>query len=106
MTREEIILEALIEAKRSYVENITAKDSDHWFGMCYHIEAAIIELNYTEELEYDSWCPYEKLGDIIEGFNPVYLEASELDTNLYWWPEDESEPRIAAFDKLIADYGG
>lgn len=45
-----------------------------------------------------------KLQKRIPEFNREFLEAKNPDRCIVWWPSDDRESRIEAFDKLIEVY--
>lgn len=86
------VVEVLQKAKDIFLHRIQVY---MYTGMCVCIKSAIYE---------DAFCVTKELfNKNIPEFNPKFLEAITPDKP-FWWPPDQHEPRIKAFDKLIELY--
>ena len=86
------ILSILIKAKDTYCkEEYLAR------GMCSCIRSAVYKLY---KLPFD----YRDINRVIPEFNFEFLNTYVSNINGYWWPVDDRQARIDAFDKLINHY--
>jgi len=97
LTKEEA-LKVLRLAKRKFIEDWHNGFGDIYnVGMCGYIYTAILYFHIKGE-----WILYEMISDFIPNFNPIFLGGEE--GKAYWWPREDLESRIKAFNKLIKYY--
>lgn len=89
------ILNVLQKAKADYIE-LEIASGPNGCGMCYYIDCHIMLTNLFVSSDYTY------IKNIIPEFNREFLNSDS--TNIYWWPVDDIESRIKAFDKLITIY--
>lgn len=92
--RDYIILRWLKRAKEYYIKEA------NWEGMCYALVS-------TAPKQF-SVRRYNEIRSFIPQYYPDYFDIQiiedEFDEEGYWWPIEDRESRIKAFDKLIAEY--
>lgn len=97
MTIEEIktnkeILRKLKKAKKIFIKDCLK-------CMCYALDRAQFRINLCNEVYGKPVC-YELLE-----YNRSFLNSTtETKEGAYWWPREDREARIKAFDKLIKLY--
>ena len=93
------IVEVLKCAKERYInKNLN-------IGMCFCIYTsmrAILNKSFANDHEYLIINDYKYLNRYIPEFNPKFLNGNSK--SVYWWPLNDVESRIKAFDKLISIY--
>lgn len=103
------ISELLQKAKKLYLEN------QGKVGMCQCIKVIANEGKSREEQRDRGHIPYASIKAQIPEFNPLYLEAREIQCRIlgypfleigleFWWEVTDAESRIKAFDELIKLY--
>lgn len=89
------IIDILLYARHFYVLCIKENNPEALPGMCYCIHVAI--LHYT-----NAQISYSDIKYYIPKFNADFLNGNL--ESAYWWPIEDIESRIKAFDKLIKVY--
>lgn len=89
------IIDVLLYAKHFYILCTKEKNLEPLPGICYCIYKAL--QYYT-----NAQVAYSDLIYYIPEFNVKFLEGNP--ESAYWWPIEDTESRIKAFDKLIKIY--
>ena len=87
-----LALAILREAKELFLEE---SERSGYFGMCFYIGKACDRAGRKYQINI----PYIKY--LIPEFDRDFLNGN---VGLYWWPLEDRDSRLEAFDKLIALY--
>lgn len=86
--KRELIVKVLKEAKTLY-------ESGDSTGMCASINIALFNNGFVH---------VNNIQECIPKYDRKFLNAPNNNCYLWWWPKDDRESRIKAFDKLIGYY--
>lgn len=107
------VIEVLRLAKGIYLKEIEGKEVVKFPGMCWCIKVAANSIYNRKQQSEKGHPTYCVIQENIPEFIPSFLGSdkffrSDLHNFFigleFWWPVEETQPRIEAFDKLIDIY--
>jgi len=86
-----------IEAKASYMETVEERKENEDYllcGICFHLRYTTLGCKFFKD-------GYMNMKDVLPEFAKMKPNTEYAKMRNYWWPEENTKARIAAFDEMI-----